>query len=215
MLGVVSMKKDQFKEGKMLLQEEFFLNDVVVDFEAAFQSGEIVTISAPTAMPEEPELELAFTPFALTPQGILPVVVAFDSISKIDLYDKALDWSSSFYINENPAIIAAVPEESIQIKGIAKEVKFMRMFGTDTFIDVPYEFTTTFTDGKITMTYQLGDENGDVNDTNDGHMQFASVSPKRLFNKKGEPYKMSLTFIKNSEKSMNELAHKMVTFLQH
>lgn len=213
MLGVVNMKSDQFTEGKVILQEEIFLNNVVVDFEAAFQSGEILKISAPIVVTEEHELELLFTPFELTPKGIMPVVVKFDAVPKKELYDKALDWAGIFYNDENKAIITAVPDENIQIKGIAKNVKFTRMLGTDVYIDVPYVFTTTFVDGEITMTYSLGDENGDINDTTKGHIEYASVSPKRMFNKKGEPYKMSLIFKSDTEKSMNELSHKMVTFL--
>jgi hypothetical protein len=213
MLGVINMKSDQFTEGKMILQEEIFLNNVVVDFVAAFQSGEILKISAPIVVAEEPELELSFTPFELTPKGILPVIVKFDAVPKNELYDKALNWAGIFYNDENQAVITAVPDENIQIKGIAKNVKFTRMFGTDVYIDLPYVFTTTFIDGEITMTYSLGDENGDIKDTNNDHIEYASVSPKRMFNKKGEPYKMSRIFKTDTEKSMNELAHKMLVFL--
>lgn len=197
----------------MILQEEIFLNNVVIDFVAAFQSGEILKISAPIVVSEEPELELLFTPFKLAPKGILPIVVKFDAVSKKELYDKALNWAGIFYNDENQALITAVPNENIQIKGIAKNVKFTRMFGADVYIDVPYVFTTAFVDGEITMTYSLGDENGDIKDTNKGHIEYASVAPKRMFNKKGEPYKMSRIFKTDTEKSMNELAHKMVTFL--
>tara|TARA_R110001592_G_scaffold201428_1_gene450537 strand:+ start:61 stop:318 length:258 start_codon:yes stop_codon:yes gene_type:complete len=53
----------------------------------------------------------------------------------------------------------------------------------------------------------------DIKDTNNDHIEYASVAPKRMFNKEGEPYKMSRIFKSDTEKKMNELSLKMVAFL--
>ena len=171
------MKEYQFIEG-------IFFNDVAVDFEPAIKSGEIIKISAPKLTEKVPEVELLLSPFEMTIKGIEPVVVSINNLSRIELYNKTLDWTNSFYQIPNQATITSVPDEKINIKAFAKNVQFGTIMGMDLFADLPYLFVVDFTDGEITMTFTLGGENGDITDEN-GEV-IANTSPSHIFNKNGD-----------------------------
>ena len=169
-LGVINMRADQFTEGLVLLQGYVFLNNVVVDFEAAIRSGEVVKISDPKLAEKarevelltekDPEVELLISPFEMTQKGIAPIVVAIDNLSKSELYNKAFNWINSYYKVQNQVAITSVPDEKIDINAFAKNVQFGTIMGMDLFIDLSYLFTVDFTDGEIRMTFMLGGENG-------------------------------------------------------
>jgi hypothetical protein len=210
-LGVINMKENQFTEGKVLLQGDVFLNNVVVDFEPAIRSGEIIKISAPIFTEKVPEREILFSPFLMTTKGIAPVVVAINNLSKNELYNKTLNWTSSFYQIQNQATITSIPDENININGITKNVKYARFMDNDVFVDLPYLFTVDFTDGEITMSFTLGDKNGNI--TDEYGEVIANASPSRIFDKNGEVRKMSKIFKVEAEKAMNDLSYALVDYL--
>ncbi len=220
-LGVINMKKDQFIEGTVLLQGEVFLNNVVVDFEPAIRSGEIVKISDPELaekaqeiellVEKDPEVELLFSPFEMTQKGIEPVVVSINNLNRIELYNKTLDWTNSFYTIPNRAAITSVPDEKININSIAKNIQLGKMMGLDLLANLPYLFVVDFTDGEIRMTFTLGGENGDITDENGEFI--ANTSPTHIFNKNGDVRKMSKIFKAEAEKAMNDLAYALVNFV--
>jgi hypothetical protein len=210
-LGVINMKENQFTEGKVLLQGDVFLNNVVVDFEPAIRSGEIIKISAPIFTEKVPEREILFSPFLMTTKGIAPVVVAINNLSKNELYNKTLNWTSSFYQIQNQATITSIPDEKININGITKNVKYARFMDNDVFVDLPYLFTVDFTDGEITMSFTLGDKNGNI--TDEYGEVIANASPSRIFDKNGEVRKMSKIFKVEAEKAMNDLSYALVDYL--
>lgn len=203
-LGVINMKEYQFIEG-------IFFNNVVVDFEPALRSGEIIKISTSELTEKASEVELLFTPFEMTRKGIAPVVVAINNLSKNELYNKTLNWTNSFYQIQNQATITSVPDEKININDFAKNVKLSTIMGMDLIADLPYLFTVDFTDGEITMTFTLGGKNGDITDEN-GEV-IANTSPSRMFNKKGEVLKMSKILKIEAEKVMNDLSYALVDYL--
>lgn len=210
-LGVINMKTDQFTEGMVSLQGDVFLNNVVVDLEPAIKSGEIIKISAPVLTEKVPDVDLLFTPFEMTRNGIAPVIVTINNLSKNELYNKTLIWTSSFYQNQIQATITSFQDEKISINGVAKNVKFTRIMGQDVIIDLPYLFTTDFTDDEVTMSFTLGGENGDINDEN-GEV-IASISPSRMFDKNGEVHKLGQVFKVEAEKVMNDLSYALVDYL--
>lgn len=205
-LGVINMKEYQFIEG-------IFFNHVVVDFEPALISGEIIKITSSELTDKAPEIELLFTPFEMTRKGITPVVVALNNFSKNELFNKTLNWTNSFDPIKNQATITSVSDEKITINDFAKNVKFSTIIGLDLIADLPYLFTVDFTDGEITMAFTLGTKNGDITDEN-GEV-IASTSPARMFNKKGEVFKMSKTLKIEAEKVMNNLSYALVHFLMN
>jgi len=202
-LGVIANKDIQFIDG-------IYFNDVVVEFEPALRSGEIIKISAPGLAENAPEVEMLFSPFVITPNGIEPVIVAINS-SKNELYNKAVGWANSYYTPQNQATIIPVPNEKIDIYDFAENVHFGTMLGTELYADLPYLFSVNFTDGEIRMTFTLGDENGDITDEN-GEV-IANTSPSHMFNKNGEVLKMSKILKVEAEKTMNELSYAMVVYL--
>jgi len=203
-VGVINMKEYQFIQG-------IFFNDVVVDFEPALRSGEIIKISPSGLTDKASGAELLFTPFEMTRKGIAPVVVAINNLSKNELYNKTLNWTNSFYQIQNQATISSVPDKKININNFAKNVKFSTIMGMDLIADLPYVFTVDFTDGEITMAFTLGGKDGDITDEN-GEV-IASTSPARMFNKKGEVFKMSKTLKIEAEKVMNDLSYALVDYL--
>ncbi len=202
--GVIDMKEYQFIEG-------VFFNDCVVDLELAIRSGEILKISTPELIEKAPVVELLFSPFEITPKGIEPIVVAINNLSGIELYNKTLNWTNTFYMIPNKATIKAVPDEKIEINDFAKNVQFGTIMGMELFADLPYLFIVDFTDGEIRMTFTLGGENGDITDQN-GEV-IANISPSHMFNKKGEVLKMSKILKEEAEKIMNDLSYAMVDYL--
>jgi len=212
-LGIINMTEDQFTEGNMLLQGDVFLNNVVVDFEAAIKSGEILNISAPELTEKGPEEDLLFTPFEMTAKGIAPVVVAINNLSKNELYNKTLNWTGSYYQNQNQATITSIPDEKMSINGIAKNVKFTRFMGNDVFVNLPYLLKVDFTDSEITMTFTLGGENGDI--TDEYGEVIASTSPSRMFDKNGEVHNIGQVFKVEAERSMNDLSYSLVSYLMN
>ncbi|MFT5714354.1 MAG: hypothetical protein ACI9WT_000907 [Flavobacterium sp.] len=220
-LGVINMRTDQFIEGMVLLQGDVFLNNVVVDFEPAIRSGEILKISEPELAEKarevelladkDPEVELLFSPFEMTQKGIEPVVVSINNLSGIELYNKTLDWTNSFYMIPNRSTITSVPDEKININAFAKNVRLGSILGMDIIANLPYLFAVDFTDGKIRMTFMLGGKNGDITDEN-GEV-IANISPSHIFNKKGDVRKMSKIFKAEAEKIMNNLSYAMIHYL--
>lgn len=220
-LGVINMRNDQFTEGMVLLQGAVFLNNVVVDFEPAIISGEIIKISDPELAEKaqeveliaekDPEVELLISPFEMTQKGIEPVVVTINNLNKNELYKKTLNWTNLFYQSQNEATITSVPDEKININAFAKNVRFGRIMGMDLFADMPYVFTVDFTDGEIRMTFTLGGENGDITDGN-GEV-IANTSPSSIFDKNGDVRKMSEIFKAEAERMMNDLSYSMIDYL--
>jgi hypothetical protein len=212
-LGVINMKENQFTEGKVLLQGDVFLNNVVVDFEPAIRSGEIIKISAPIFTEKVPEREILFSPFLMTTKGIAPVVVAINNLSKNELYNKAVNWTNSYYKAKNIATITLVSDEKININGVAKNIKFIRILGKDLFIDLTYIFSIDFMDDKITMSFKLGGENVELTTENGDIIEYANTSSSHMFNKKGEPYKIAKIYKIEAEGTMNDLSYALVDYL--
>ncbi|RXP57665.1 DUF4468 domain-containing protein [Lutibacter sp. HS1-25] len=198
-LGVINMRDIQLIEG-------LFFNNIVVDFEPAFKSGEIIKISAPQ-LEEKSPINL----FKITSKGIEPVVVAINNLSKSELYSKAVNWANSYYQIQNEAIITHVPDKNMGINYFTENVTFGTIMGFDLIADLPYLFTVNFTDSEIKMTFDLGAENGDIMDKN-GEI-IANISPSHLFNKNGEMNKMNQIFKVNAEKIMNDLSYNLVDYL--
>lgn len=215
------MRRDQFIEGMVFLQGNVFLNNVVVDFEPAIRSGEIIKISDPELAEKaqevkllaekDQEVELLISPFEMTQKGIEPVVVSINNLSRIELYNKTLDWTNSFYMIPNRSTITSVPDEKISINDFAKNVQLGRILGMDLFADLPYLFVVDFTDGEIRMTLMLGAENGDI--TDEYGEVIANISPSHIFNKNGDARKMSKIFKAEAEKIMNDLSYVMIDYL--
>lgn len=210
-LGVINMRRDQFIEGMVFLQGNVFLNNVVVDFEPAIRSGEIIKISDPELAEKAQEVKLLISPFEMTQKGIEPVVVSINNLSRIELYNKTLDWTNSFYMIPNRSTITSVPDEKISINDFAKNVQLGRILGMDLFADLPYLFVVDFTDGEIRMTLMLGAENGDI--TDEYGEVIANISPSHIFNKNGDARKMSKIFKAEAEKIMNDLSYVMIDYL--
>ncbi len=183
----------------------------IFDFEPAFKSGEIIKIRAPELPEKAPVVELLFTPFAMTKKGIEPVVVPIKNLSKNELYNKAINWTKSYYKIPNQVTITKVSDVTISVNDIAKKVKFGTMMASDIFIDLPYLFAVDFTDNEIRMTFTLGGKNGDITAQN-GEV-IANISPSRIFDKNGEVRKMSQIIKVEAEKIMNDLSYAMVDYL--
>ncbi len=184
---------------------------VIVDFEPAFKSGEIIKISAPESTAKAPAVQSLFLPFEMTVKGIEPVVVAIYKFSRDELYNKVINWTHLYYKTPNQATINTVPDQKININNVAKNVRFGSFNGRDLFADLPYLFTVDFTDNEIRMPFTLGDENGDI--TDEYGEVIANVSPSHIFNKKGEVSKRSEIFKAEAERIMNDLSYAMVDYL--
>lgn len=204
-LGVINMKEVQFIE-------DVFFNNIVVDFEPAIKSGEIIKIST-SRLAEKASEELLFLPFVMTNKGIELVVVTFINLSKTELYNKATNWANSHYEIPNQATITSVQDERININDIAKNVKFGTILGINLIADLPYLFTVDFTDSEITMAFNLGNENGDIFDEN-GEV-IANISPEHMFNRNGEVNKMSQVFKEEAERIMNDISYSIVDYLKN
>ena len=183
---------------------------VIVDFEPAFRSGEIIKITSLESIVKAPLAEL-FLPFEMTREGIEPVVVDFNNVSRNELYNKAINWTNAYYTISNPATITSVPDDKITINAIAKNVKYSRILGNDFFGDLPYLFSVDLIDGEITMTFMLGDEDGDI--TDDSGEVIANTSPSHMFNKKGEVNKTGKIFKAEAERVMNDISYSIVDYL--
>ncbi|MFD1316465.1 DUF4468 domain-containing protein [Namhaeicola litoreus] len=174
------MKQIQFIEGA-------FFNDIVLDLESAISSGEIIKISA-HELTEKPTEKLLFIPFEISSQGIKPVIVTINDISQNEIYNKAVQWADLYYNVKNQIDITKVPNKNMTIHDFALNIKFSRIMGQVLFVDMPYFYTIDFSDGEITMSFRLGDENGEAN-------------------------KISLIFIAEAEKMINDLSYFMVDYI--
>lgn len=203
-LGIINMKEYQFIEG-------VFFNDVVVDFGPAIRSGEILKISSPTLAEDTQEADPLFSPFEMTRKGIEPVVVAFTTVSRNELYSKAMKWTNASYVIPIPATITTADDHTITIKAIEKNVQLITIMGTDLYGDLPYEFTVNFSDNQIQMNFTLGGKNGDIT-AEDGEV-IASIAPSRMFEKNGEVRKMGQVLKVEAERLMNTLSNDLVTYL--
>jgi len=180
------------------------IGNVVVDFEPAIMSGEIIKIMPPELIEKAPVRELKLSQFELTKKGIEPIVVAIKNLSKNDLYNKTLDWTNSFYKIPNDAAITSVPDEQVNINGLAENVKVAKMLGVDVYGNLSYLLAADFTDGEIRMTFTLGDEHGNIID---------DVALSDIFDKKGEVYKPYKDFKQEIEKLMNDLSYALVDYI--
>ena len=203
-LGVINMKNYQFIEG-------VFFNAVVVDFEPAIRSGEIIKISAPDLTENPREAEPLFSPFEMTKKGIQPVIVAFNNANKNELYTKAILWANGYYESTTTATITPIQDEKISIKDIEKNVKVSTIMGADLYADLPYQFTVDFSNNEIQMTFTLGGKNGDIT-ADDGEV-VASIAPSRIFDKSGDVRKMSQVLKVEGERIMNDVSYALVDYL--
>lgn len=203
-LGVINMKEYQFIEG-------IFFNDVVVDFGPAIRSGEIIKISAPESTEKAREAEPLFSAFEMTRKGIEPVVVVFNSVSRNELYSRAIKWTNTYYEIPTQATITALQDDKITINDIEKNVQIGTLMGNDLFSDLPYQFAVDFSDNEIQMTFTLGGKNGDIT-AEDGEV-IANISPSRIFDKNGEVRKMSQVLKVEAERIMNDLSYALVNYL--
>jgi len=197
-LGVMDLGGYAFDGGTIAL------GNVVIDFEPAIMSGEIIKIMTPELIEKAPMVELKLSQFEMTKKGIEPIVVAIKNLSKNDLYNKTLDWTNSFYMIPNDVTITSVPDEQVKINGLAKNVKVAKMFGVDMYGNLSYLLVTDFIEGEIRMTFTLGDERGNITE---------DVSQSDIFDKKGEVYKPYKDFKQEIEKLMNDLSFALVDYL--
>jgi hypothetical protein len=200
------MKEYQFIEG-------IYFNEVAVDFGPAIQAGEIININTPEFAVIAREPEPLFSPFEMTRKGIAPVVVVFNSISRNELYAKAIKWTNTYYEIPTPATINNRQNQNITINDIKKNIRIGTLMGNDLFADLPYQFAVDFSDNEIQMTFQLGAKNGDIT-AEDGEV-IANISPQRIFDKNGEVRKMSQVFKTEAERIMNDLSYALVNYLMN
>lgn len=203
-LGVINAKDYQFVEG-------VFFNNLIVDFEAALKSGEIIKISAPTENASKSEDNKNLNQFVMTKEGISPVIVNLNNKDKNELYNKVLKWTNSYFVTTNKAIINQVPNDEIRINSVVIDLKIATIMSIDSFIDLPYLLQINFTDNEIQMKFILGDKNGNVFDKNGAIV--ANVAPSSIFNKKGEVKKMSEISKLNLENAMNDIAATLIYYV--
>ena len=198
-LGVINMKDYQFVEG-------VFFNNVVIDFEAALKSGEIIKISTPEKISKLEDTQ-KLNQFVMTKEGILPVIVNLKNKSKNELYNSVLKWAESYFISTSKTITSEIPNDEVSINSVIKNTKIAAIMGIDYSIDLPYLLQIKFTENEMEIKFILGDENGNILDENGAIV--ANVAPSSIFNKKGEIKKMAKISKLNIEKALNDISSSL------
>jgi len=176
-----------------------------VNFEAAIQAGEIIKIndidftkSSKTAKRDIPDFEI-------DNDGVQPIVVVFDGLSKNELYTRTLDWCDDYYKNRDESFISAFENEEVEIVS-KKGILISRINGIDLFADLEYRFVIEFIENEIRMSFSsLGEADQITEDV--------SQEEQDAIDKNAKIKKMSEDVKVQTEQMMNEIASSLVDYI--
>lgn len=175
-----------------------------VNFEAAIRAGEIIKINEIDFAKPRRTIKRTIPQFIFAQNGVQPIDIVFDGISKNELYAGTLTWCDDYYKNRDESILTVVENEEVGIVGLKKGILLSRIMGIDLFADVEYRFLIGFNDNAIRMAFSLGGEDGQLTE---------DVSQADYFDKKGEIRKMYKDLKVAIEQVMNELSSSLVDSL--
>ena len=176
-----------------------------VNFESAILAGEIIKINDIDFTNSIKKSTREIPHFVLGEDGIQPIFIDFEEMSKGELYAKALNWYNAYYNNENESFLTTFENELVEIDG-KKEVLFSKISGVDLFVDLEYRFRIEFMENKILLDFSSVGEASQITD---------DASPEDLdsFDNNEKLKKMVENLKVQTEQMMNEISSSLVDYL--
>jgi len=173
-----------------------------VNFEAAILAGEIVKINDIDFT--KPSRTIEIPHFVFNKDGVQPISVVFNDISKDELYAKTLRWYRDYYKNRDASFLSVIEKERVGIVGLQRGVLISRVFGADVFADLEYRFLIDFIGNEINMNFMIGGEDGQITPDD---------SPDDYFDENGETRDINEDSKNSIEQMMNEISVSLVDYL--
>lgn len=149
--------------------------------------------------------------FALTKDGVEPIVVTLDSLNANQLYKKTINWIHETYKNPSEVIKVDIKNEKVRIEDIKKNVWFYSTPDTTFYYDVEYLFSVNFEDNKIRMSFDFGN-------TWNRSAQFVPhsycINYKKLWQQSGEVHPIYKETKPGIDQMMNEIALSLINYLR-
>jgi hypothetical protein len=176
-----------------------------VIFESAILAGEIIKINDIDFTNSSKRVTREIPYFVIGKDGIQPVLVDFEGLSKDELYRRTLNWYANYYSNKGESFITTFENELVEITA-RKKMLISKISGIDLFADLEYRFQIEFMENKIRMDFISVSE--DAQSTDIGSQQELDSLDKNESLKK-----MSENLKQQTEQMMNEIPSSLVDFL--
>lgn len=149
--------------------------------------------------------------FALTKDGVEPIVVIVDSLNASQLYKKTLHWIQENYKNPLEVLKIDIKNENVRIADIKNNVWFYRNQDTTFYYDVEYVFNVNFEDNKIRLSFEFGN-------TWNRSAQYVPhsycINYKKLWKQDGEVHDIYKETKPGIDQMMNEISFSLINYLR-
>jgi hypothetical protein len=149
--------------------------------------------------------------FALTKNGVSPIVITVDSLNAIELYKRTQNWVHEYYKDQKNALKTDVENQKILVDGSRKSAWFYTSAGITTHYDVEYSLYLDFQDNKIKMSIELG-KTWDHTEGKEANSYF--IDYRKIWKENGELHKVYQEAKPGIDQMMNELSHELVNYLK-
>ncbi|MBL7871748.1 MAG: hypothetical protein JNM78_09075 [Cyclobacteriaceae bacterium] len=175
-----------------------------VNFEAAIQAGEIIKINEHDFTKRSNKLKLVIPQFTFTPEGVPPIEIVVEGVSKPELYARTLRWYNNHDHYQDENFMTSVDNEAVKIVGRRKGVLVSRILGVDLFGDVEYRFHIDMHESGMRLSFITGSADGQITE---------GVTQEDYFDKNGQVKKPFENFKRTLEQLMNELSASLVDYV--
>tara|TARA_B100001093_G_C26676047_1_gene948338 strand:- start:373 stop:912 length:540 start_codon:yes stop_codon:yes gene_type:complete len=135
----------------------------------------------------------------LTRDSVEPIIVKTDSLTKPEIYKKALNWVQETYKNPDKVLKANIENEKIRIDGFASNAWWYKSMGIKNSYNMEYSVEIAFKDGRYRFEYNIGQFYIDGG-------QKVLYGYKTFFKKNGEVRKSYKDAVPSLEQTMNDLS---------
>jgi len=135
----------------------------------------------------------------LTRDSVEPIIVKTDSLTKSEIYKKALNWVQEAYKNPDKVLKANIANEKIRIDGFASNAWWYKSMGIKQSYNMEYTVEIGFKDGRYRFEYTIGQFYIDGG-------QKVLYGYKTFFKKSGEIRKSYKDAVPSLEQTMNDLS---------
>lgn len=93
----------------------------------------------------------------LTKDGVAPITIELNALSKSTIYDKSLMWVNENYLNTKDAIKENIENEQLKVQGFKRKAWWYKSMGLKNYNHMYYTIHLNFKEGSFNLEYIIGE----------------------------------------------------------